>query len=127
MRLLLDTHMLLWFMNNDPRLGAHAEIIANPANDIFVSTVSLMEIAVKIRAGKLRVELPDLLSEIERQGFDLLPLNPHHVLELAKLPIFPDHRDPFDHQLIGQAIAEDMPFLSQDRHAGRYPVKVPSP
>jgi PIN domain nuclease of toxin-antitoxin system len=124
MRLLLDTHTLLWFVTGDPRLGKHGEIIADPAHDVFVSTVSLMEIAVKIRAGKLRLEMPDLLSEMERQGFDLLPLTSSHVLELTKLPIHADHKDPFDHQLIAQAIAEDMPFLSQDRHAGRYPVRL---
>lgn len=124
MRLLLDTHILLWFMSGDPRLGPMAEIIIDPGNDIFVSTVSLMEIAVKIRAGKLRVDLNDLLAEMERQGFELLPLTPKHIVEMTGLPVHPDHKDPFDHQLIAQAIAEDMPFLSQDRHAGRYPVKL---
>jgi PIN domain nuclease of toxin-antitoxin system len=123
MRLLLDTHMLLWFVSDDPRLGPHAEIIADPGNDVFVSSVSLMEIAVKVRIGKLRLDLSDLLSELERQGFDLLPLTTRHILEMVKLPIHSDHKDPFDHQLIAQAIAEDMPFLSQDQHVGRYPVR----
>ena len=124
MRLLLDTHILLWSMSGDPRLGAMTESIVDPGNDIFVSTVSLMEIAVKIRAEKLRLDFAALLAEIDRQGFELLPLASGHVIELTKLPVHDDHKDPFDHQLIAQAIAEDMNFLTRDRHAKRYPVRL---
>lgn len=124
MRLLLDTHIVLWSMSGDPRLGTLAEIIMDPGNDIFVSTVSLMEIAIKIRIGKLRLDLNGLLAEMSRQRFELLPLASQHIVELTKLPVHDDHKDPFDHQLIAQAIAEDMTFLSRDRHVGRYPVRL---
>lgn len=63
-------------------------------------------------------------SESGLQGFLLLTLTERHVLEMEKLPIHADHKDPFDHQLIAQAIAEDMFFLSFDRRVGRYPVKL---
>lgn len=124
MRLLLDTHVLLWFLTDDPRLGKHAETVSDPGNDVYVSAVSLFEIMVKIRAGKLRLDIAELLAETEKQGFEFLPLSPRHVTEMSGLPVFEDHKDPFDHQLIAQAIAEDMLFLSYDRQTKRYPVKL---
>jgi PIN domain nuclease of toxin-antitoxin system len=98
--------------------------IAGPGNDVFASTVSLFEIMVKVRTGKLRVDMKELIEGPDLQGFQLLPLTERHVMEMEKLPVHADHKDPFDHQLIAQAIAEDMFFLSFDRHAGRYPVKL---
>ena len=124
MRLLLDTHILLWSFMDVPRLGEHADHIADPMNDVFVSMVSLFEIAVKVRTGKLRADMNELIEGIGLQGFQLLPLTERHVAMLEKLPVHADHKDPFDHQLIAQAIAEDLTFLSFDRHAGRYPVKL---
>jgi len=124
MRLLLDTHILLWSLMDVPRLGEHADLIADPVNDVLLSTVSLFEIAVKVRVGKLRADMKELLEGIGLQGFQLLPLTERHVAALEKLPVHADHKDPSDHQLIAQAIAEDLTFLSFDRHAGRYPVKL---
>lgn len=124
MRVLLDSHAFLWSLMDVPRLGSFADQIAAPENDVFVSTVSLFEIAVKVRTGKLRVDMKELIDAIDLQGFQLLPLAERHVLEIGNLPVHADHKDPFDHQLIAQAIAEDMAFLSFDRHAGRYPVKL---
>jgi len=106
-----------------PRLGEHSDLIADPMKDVFVSVVSLFEIAVKVRSGKLRADMKELIDGIDLQGFQLLPLTERHIAALEKLPVHPDHKDPFDHQLIAQAIAEDLTFLSFDRHAGRYPVK----
>ena len=124
MRLLLDTHAFLWSVMDVPRLRGFSEQIADPGNDVSVSTVSLFEIAVKVRTGKLRVDMKELIGAIDLQGFQLLPLTERHLLEIGNLPVHADHKDPFDHQLIAQAIAEDMFFLSFDRHAGRYPVKL---
>ncbi|KAF0118832.1 MAG: hypothetical protein FD149_439 [Rhodospirillaceae bacterium] len=89
MRLLLDTHVLLWFLAADPRLGSPRDAIIAPANDIFVSVVSLMEIVVKIRAGKLRVDVAEVLAETKAQGFEFLPLAPRHVVAVAGLPVHP--------------------------------------
>lgn len=124
MRLLLDTHAFLWSVMDVSRLGDFADQIADPGNDVSVSTVSLFEIAVKVRTGKLRVDMRELIEAIDLQRFQLLPLTERHVLEIGNLPVHADHKDPFDHQLIAQAIAEDMFFLSFDRQAGRYPVKL---
>ena len=124
MRLLLDTHVIIWFATGDQRLGEHLETISDPANDVFVSTVSLMEIAVKLRIGKLRLDMDRLVSGLTEQGVEILPLSARHTLELLRLPVHAEHKDPFDHQLIAQAIAEDMTFVSRDRHTALYTVRL---
>ena len=121
MRFLLDTHALLWWLSDDAQLGQYAQdLIADPANDILVSVVSLWEIQVKVRVGKLTADMHEILSEIEAQAFELLPINPAHLLLLGTLPV--NHRDPFDHLLIAQAIAEGATFVSEDRHTPQYHV-----
>ena len=97
--------------------------IAEPANDVWVSVVSLWEIAVKLRVGKLRAELPEIIEALAPSGFRLLELRPPHVLALGELPVFSDHRDPFDHLLIAQAISEGFSFMSDDVNVGRYAVR----
>jgi PIN domain nuclease of toxin-antitoxin system len=121
-KLLLDTHALLWWLSDDPKLGdAARDLIADPANDILVSAVSLWEILVKVRAGKLVTDIEDILAEMQAQGFALLQIAPAHLVALAALPMH--HRDPFDHLLIAQAIAEGATFLSEDSFTPRYPVQ----
>ncbi|WP_158746684.1 type II toxin-antitoxin system VapC family toxin [Acidisphaera sp. L21] len=121
MRLLLDTHALLWWLSDDAQLGSYArELIADPANEILVSVVSLWEIQVKVRVGKLAADMRDILNEIEAQALDLLPIDLAHLLCLAALPAH--HRDPFDHLLIAQAITEGATFMSEDRHIPEYQV-----
>ena len=122
MKLLLDTHALLWWLSDDPRLGDDARgLIAEPANDILVSAASLWEILVKLRAGKLVADIREILEEMKAQGFELLGIGPAHLLALATLPMH--HRDPFDHLLIAQAIAEEATFLSEDGRIPQYPVR----
>ena len=123
MRLLLDTHALLWWLADDGRIGPQArELIADPGNEVLVSLASLWEIVVKLRVGKLDADLGEVLAAIERDGFALLPISPAHLLALAALPTH--HRDPFDHLLIAQAIAEGATFLSEDQNTPRYPVQA---
>ncbi len=122
MRLLLDTHALLWWLSDDAALGQHVrDLIADPANDVLVSVVSLWEVQVKVRAGKLEADLPDILNEIEAQAFEMLPISPAHLVRLSSLPAH--HKDPFDHLLIAQAIVEGALFVSEDRHTPAYPVQ----
>ena len=122
MRLLLDTHALLWWLSDDLKLGDYArDLIADPANDILVSAVSLWEILVKVRAGKLLVDIQEILDEMKAQGFELLDISPAHLVALAALPMH--HKDPFDHLLIAQAIAEAATFLSEDGYTPQYPVQ----
>lgn len=123
MKLLLDTHILLWAFDDSPKLGpASRDIITDPANDVYVSLISLWEIAMKVRIGKLEVDLRELMSLLVPSGFRLLDLRMSHLDQLLELPFFSDHRDPFDHLLIAQAKAEELVFLSADTTPGRYPV-----
>ena len=123
MRLLLDTHALLWSLNDDQSLGATARaLIADPSNDVLVSMVSLWEIVVKIRVGKLEADIEEIDAAIDAQGFDRLDLSLPHLAELAGLPTH--HRDPFDHLLISQARAERLTLISQDSHFPAYDVRL---
>ncbi len=125
MKCLLDTHALLWWLADDPRLGRQARaVIAEPANTILVSVVSLWELSVKHRIGKLSADVEEIASAADQQGFVALPIHRAHLKTLAGLPMH--HRDPFDHLLIAQAISEGAAFISSDRHAIQYPVKVVS-
>ncbi|CDG38091.1 type II toxin-antitoxin system VapC family toxin [Asaia lannensis] len=122
MKILLDTHALLWWLVDSDRLGPEArDLIADPAHDILVSVVSLWEIAVKIRIGKLEGNLDQILKAVERDGFTWLAINSAHLQGLMALP--QHHRDPFDHLLIAQAIAEDALFMSEDGQMAAYPVR----
>ena len=121
MRILLDTHALLWWLAGDPRIERKAQdLIADPANDILVSIASLWEIVVKVRVGKLEADIRDIVAAINAQGFEMLEIRPEHLEELVRLPMH--HRDPFDHLLMAQAIAEGLTLLSEDQHVPAYPV-----
>lgn len=123
MRLLLDTHALLWWLVDDPRIGAVARtLIEDPLNDVLVSVGSLWEIVVNSRIGKLQADIREIADALPGEGFALLDIAPLHLTTLATLP--QHHRDPFDHLLIAQAIAEGAGFVSDDRNAARYPVEV---
>jgi PIN domain nuclease of toxin-antitoxin system len=122
-KLLLDTQALLWWLSDDRRLGSQArELIGNPANDILVSVVALWEIVVKSRVGKLDADIGAIEQALVADGFDRLPIAADHLSTLVTLPLH--HRDPFDHLLIAQAITEDATFLSNDRNAASYPVRL---
>lgn len=115
--------MLLWWLADDKRLGTPArDMIADPGNEILVSVVSLWEIVVKLRVGKLRGDVAEVSDAIERGGFMLLPISVANLRELAGLPVH--HRDPFDHLLIAQAISEQATLLSGDENIFRYSVQV---
>lgn len=87
-----------------------------------VSVASLWEIVVKIRVGKLQADIAEIVRALEAEAFEFLPIQPAHLETLSDLPL--RHRDPFDHLLIAQAIAEDMTFMTEDRHAPLYPVRI---
>jgi len=115
-RLLLDTHALLWFMAGDNRLSAAArDAIAEPTNDVFVSAASAWEISTKHRIGKLPDAGPlanDLLTELGRKGFTPLDITVDHGQDAGNLP--GPHRDPFDRILIAQARAERLALVSNE-------------
>jgi len=117
--LLLDTHILLWWLSDDARLPKPArQWIAHEAQSVFVSTASLWEIALKASKGKLRADLKEVHRQIERGDYIYLPVEPAHVLSLSKLPAH--HADPFDRMLIAQASAENLSLLTCDADLKRY-------
>ena len=119
MRLLLDTHALLWWLNDDEKLGSHARrLIGDAENDVLVSVISLWEITVKLRIGKLDADIEEILATLPDQGFDRLDVKDAHLIALAALPLH--HRDPFDHLLMAQAVAEGAHFVSQDQNVALY-------
>jgi PIN domain nuclease of toxin-antitoxin system len=122
LRLLLDTHALLWWLSGDARLGSDALnlIESDPETLVHVSIVSLWEIAVKRRTGKLDADLTEILQTVLETDIVLIGIEPRHLETLLTLPVH--HRDPFDHLLMAQAIIDDMVFLSDDRHVPSYKV-----
>ena len=117
MQLLLDTHSLLWWATDDKRLGGAArQAIAAPANAVFVSAVTIWEVAIKQALGRLRApDIPELLVE---QGFRDLPLTVAHAWAAGALP--PIHRDPFDRALVAQATLEGMVLVTADELVMEY-------
>lgn len=121
MRLLLDTHVLLWRMHGTPTLGHEAMEQVNGADELSVSVISFVEIGIKVAAGKLR--MPDGVREhVLESGARILSLTPEHGLGVAELPLH--HRDPFDRLLISQARSEGLTVLTADPHFARYDVPV---
>ena len=121
MRLLLDTHVLLWWMA-DRRLSrrAHAAI-ADPANQVLVSAATAWEMSIKQALGRLDVPA-DLPAQLEANGFVALPITVGHGLAAGALPRH--HDDPFDRMLIAQALVEDLTVASRDERFAAYGVTV---
>jgi len=116
MKLLLDTHALLWFLANDPRLSATAKTaIEEPANERWLSPISLLEIALKNRLGKLPLPEPFgtmFPADLAAEDIHLLPLEPRHIEPLTTLPLH--HKDPFDRLIAATALVEGLRLVSVD-------------
>jgi len=119
--LLLDTHLAIWWHLEDRRLPKSVRS-AVQSNDgpVFVSQVSFWEMAVKIAVGKASIDLPAFATEIEQLGFSILRITEPQIFEVAALPRFPDHRDPFDRLLVAQARVESLTLLTADARLARY-------
>jgi PIN domain nuclease of toxin-antitoxin system len=122
MKLLLDTHALLWFIGNDSQLSISArETIENPAHEKFVSAASLWEIALKLSLEKLKLPRPFgevFPQQLEVNGFELLPIACEQLVRLSELPFH--HRDPFDRLLITQALTDGMTIVTRDQEFSKY-------
>jgi len=122
MRLLLDTHVLLWWMDDSADLQPKARnAIADSENLVYLSAVTVWEIVVKRALGKL--DIPDNWKDIlDNESFRRLPVTCEHALGLEKLPDL--HRDPFDRLLLAQAITDDLVLVTHDETMLRYTVRT---
>ena len=126
MKVLVDTQIFLWALLHDHRLDTKTKhILRSQEYELVFSLVSLWEIAIKIKTGKLKAigsSVAYIRDEMNAYGMELLPIRYDHVLQLESLPHH--HGDPFDRLLIAQAISESLPILTADRHFRAYGVKV---
>jgi PIN domain nuclease of toxin-antitoxin system len=125
MRLLIDTHALLWWLTDDSALPESArKYLARAGNTVFVSSASAWEIATKFRIGKLPNAgdlLADFAGYMARERFEGLAISTDHAVRAGLLP--GPHKDPFDRMLIAQAQAENLPILSNDAAFDTYTVR----
>ena len=124
MKLLLDTHVLIWWLADPWRVPDHVQdTIVQSASDVFVSAASAWEIGVKLRIGKLAFDavfLDDFDTQVRSLAFGPLPMTAAHAVAGAKLP--GSHKDPFDRMLIAQSLVEDIPLVSSDAAFDAYPI-----
>lgn len=120
MRLLLDTHTLVWMLQEPAQLGsASRQALESTANDVFVSMATVWEIAILQSLGKIELDPP--LQQIEEVlDIEWLPIDLRHAALVRVLPFH--HRDPFDRMLVAQAIVEGMSLVTRDRKMAAYPV-----
>jgi PIN domain nuclease of toxin-antitoxin system len=117
MKLLLDTHILLWVLENNNSLSTQQkDLIQNTENEKWVSRISFMELAIKISIGKLETKttLQEIISITSNDGFKILPIKDEHITSYLSLPLYENHRDPFDRFLIASALYEGMCIVSSD-------------
>ncbi len=122
MNLLLDTHVLLWWLDDNPNLANTAKhAVSNKANLVFISSVVIWEIRIKQSLGKLNIP-PDFWSVYKDQPFEWLDITADHAFAVGDLPIL--HRDPFDRMLIAQAKIENLTLVTHDSQIKRYDVPI---
>ena len=120
MTLLLDTHALLWWLDDNPLLSRSAlEALADAGTIVFVSPVSVWEVAIKENVGKLSVP-PDWIEKVEASHLKPMPITLQHGRLAGSLPLH--HRDPFDRMLVAQAMAEGLTIVTRDPRIARYGV-----
>ena len=118
MRVLLDTHVLLWVFADSPQINQVKPLILSNETEVYISTASWWELAIKIGIGKIDVDLNMLRTASAESGFIDLPILGAHTQTLLNLPML--HRDPFDRMLIAQAISEPMRLLTNDSALSEY-------
>ena len=112
MRLLLDTHLFLWSVTDSARLSAEARSSILAADEVYVSAVSIWEVAIKAGLGRIQGDVRQLAEAIGGSGFVELPVTALHAATVAEL--LPHHRDPFDRLLVAQAMTEPLILLTAD-------------
>lgn len=112
MRILLDTHIFLWYIKSDRKLTKESQAMIKNAVEVYVSSASIWEATIKKKLGKLDVKIDDLVKAISSSGFLELPITIEHAAATERLVDL--HRDPFDRILLAQAITEPLTFLTSD-------------
>jgi len=118
---LLDTHILLWWLNGDEMAEEAYDAIANPDHVIYVSSASIWEIAIKSALGKLEAEV-DVIVAAAHEDFQALPVSWEHAAAVSNLPHH--HRDPFDRLLLAQAIKDQLTLITRDAAFAAYEAKL---
>jgi PIN domain nuclease of toxin-antitoxin system len=124
MKILLDTHTLLWALTDESKLSERVRKLL-PSASTWLSVASLWEILIKVQIGKMPLPQPAgpfVMGKLARNGVQLLPVTSDHVLRIESLPDY--HRDPFDRMLIAQSLEEKIPLVTADRAFARYPIEL---
>ena len=123
MRLLIDTHALLWALGAPARLPIRVrDALRTPSNTVYVSAASVWEIAIKAALGKVNADIDEVADAAADVGFEGLSITIAHAQRVRRLP--DHHRDPFDRMLIAQAVEEGLTVVTRDRAFAEYPVQV---
>ncbi|MGV0028778.1 type II toxin-antitoxin system VapC family toxin [Phormidesmis priestleyi] len=125
MAVLLDTHVVLWYVAGNPNLSSKAREIIDTKSELFFSMASLWEISIKLNIGKLQLNcsFDDLLVRLTFMRSEILPISVEDIKTYIDLPLFPEHRDPFDRVLVAQALNYSLAMVSEDRKFDFYPIQ----
>ena len=124
MKLLLDTHAFLWFIDDSSVLSTRGKSLLEAENELLLSVGSLWEIAVKLCLGKLTVAMPTealMTQQLTTNNLEVLSISVPHLIQVSTLPLH--HRDPFDRLIIAQALVEQIPIVSADPAFDAYPIQ----
>ena len=125
MQLLIDTHILIWFLEGNNLLSTKRQkILTDSKNEVTVSIASLWEMAIKISLGKLTLSKPltDVIKQLTVENIEIFPILPNHTLQVSSLPFY--HRDPFDRIIIAQSQFEKLDLMSDDSEFAKYGVNL---
>jgi PIN domain nuclease of toxin-antitoxin system len=118
LRLLLDTHVFIWAVSDDPKLSSTAWSLIETADEVYVSSASIWEAAIKYQLGKFSLDPDRLVEKVAPSGFLDLPVSLRHAAAVRHLPLI--HRDPFDRLLLAQAISEPLHLITADEKLSQY-------
>jgi PIN domain nuclease of toxin-antitoxin system len=124
MRILLDTQAFIWFVENDKQLPSKIKMdLEDSDNTIIISIASLWEMTIKMTLDKLHLgcDIEEMIDKVYRNGFEILPILPEHIIKLSTLEYF--HRDPFDRIIISQGLRENITIVSSDKVFDEYGVE----
>ncbi len=121
MRLLLDTHVVLWWLTDDPTLSEEVKTLIDEEPEAYVSPATVWEVTIKHALGKIK-QPPDLPERIRDSDFRELPIRFDHAIAAGRLPMI--HRDPFDRMLVAQAQCDDLTLVTRDPRIQKYEVPL---